>query len=155
MNNQSFLKLRKMLAGVILCFSLASVQARPAQQTPQDKPFIVEYYYKTMWGNAGEFITLFKKNHYPYLKKKIELGHILQVSAESPIYHATEAERWDYRVRIIWKNIQVANDDSDDERILKQLFPDQETFKREEQRRFQILLAHWDVPIKSVNLEQK
>ena len=51
--------------------------------------------------------------------------------------------------------MQVAHDDSGDEQILKQLYPHQETFKREEQRRFEILLAHWDVPIKSVNLDEK
>jgi hypothetical protein len=31
--------------------------------------------------------------------------------------------------------------------IIKQLWPDQETYKREEQRRFEILLAHWDLPV--------
>jgi hypothetical protein len=38
--------------------------------------------------------------------------------------------------------------------LLKQLFPDQATFKREEQRRFEILDAHWDVPIKDVDLDK-
>ena len=39
------------------------------------------------------------------------------------------------------------------EAIKKELFPDQETFQREEARRFEILLAHWDVPIVEVELE--
>jgi nitric oxide reductase activation protein len=98
---------------------------------------------------------LFKKNHYPFLKKLIESGRIVQVTADSPIYHTTEEGRWDYRVRIIWKNVQAALDNSGEEQILKQLYPDRETFKREEQRRFEILLAHWDLPIKNVNLEEK
>ncbi len=38
-------------------------------------------------------------------------------------------------------------------RLKRQLFPDQDTFQREEQRRFEILLAHWDVPIADVSLE--
>ena len=29
-----------------------------------------------------EFIRLFKKNHYPFLKKQIEIGNALQVTAE-------------------------------------------------------------------------
>jgi hypothetical protein len=33
--------------------------------------------------------------------------------------------------------------------IAKRLFPDQETFKREEARRFELLQAHWDVPLES------
>jgi nitric oxide reductase activation protein len=91
----------------------------------------------------------------PFLKKQIEVGNALQVTAQSPINHSTEDGRWDYRVTIVWKNVQVAHDDSGDEQVLKHLYPDQETFKREEQRRFEILVAHWDVPIKSVDLDQK
>jgi hypothetical protein len=126
-------------------------------QNPQvkEKPYVVEYYYKAKWGYADEFIRLFKKNHYPFLKKLIETGRIIEVTADAPVYHATEEGRWDYRVRIVWKSVQLASDNAGEEQILKQLFPDQDTFKREEQRRFEILLAHWDVPIKSVNLDEK
>lgn len=131
------------------------VHSQTTQVSAQDKPFVVEYYYKVKWGHAEEFIRLFKKNHYPLLKKQIELGNALQVSAESPVNHATEDGRWDYRVRIVWKNVQVAHDDSGDEAILKQLFPDQDLFKREEQRRFEILVAHWDLPMRPVDLQAK
>jgi hypothetical protein len=129
-------------------------QARAAQEA-KEKPFVVEYYYKTKWGHADEFIALFKKNHYPVLKKEIELGRILKVFATAPRYHSTEDGRWDYRTTIIFKNAEVAHDSFDTAALLKQLFPDQETFKREEQRRFEILDAHWDVPIKDVDLEAK
>jgi hypothetical protein len=30
----------------------------------QGRPFVVEYYYKARWGNALEFLTLFRKNHW-------------------------------------------------------------------------------------------
>jgi len=38
----------------------------------KERPFVIEYYYKTKWGHAEEFLMLFKKNHYPVLKKEIE-----------------------------------------------------------------------------------
>jgi hypothetical protein len=120
-----------------------------------DVPFVAEYYYKAKWGYAEEFITLFKKNHYPVLKKDMEMGRILKVTAVQPRYHATEDGRWDYRVTIVFKNAAIANDSFDPAPLVKQLFPDQETFKREEKRRFEILEAHWDVPIKDVDLEAK
>lgn len=145
---------------VVVVFILWQLTYAPANaQAPQakapDKPFVIEYYYKVKWGHADEFIRLFKKNHYPLLKKQLELGNALEVTAESPVHHGTEDGRWDYRVRIKWRNIQIAHDDSGDEQILKRLFPDQETFKREEQRRFEIMLAHWDLPVSSVNLDEK
>jgi hypothetical protein len=121
----------------------------------KDQPFVIEYYYKAKWGHAEEFLALFKKNHYPVLKKEVELGRMLKVSMTVPRYHTTEDGRWDYRVTIVFKNAAVANDNLDSSVLIKQLFPDQETYKREEQRRFEILDAHWDLPIKDVDLDAR
>ena len=117
------------------------------------QPFVIEYYYKAKWGHADEFLALFKKNHYPVLKKEMELGRMLKVSMAAPRYHTTEDGRWDFRVTIVFKNAAIANDDFDSAALIKQLYPDQETYKKEEQRRFEILDAHWDLPIKSVDLD--
>jgi hypothetical protein len=125
------------------------------QQSASDKPFVVEYYYKAKWGHAEEFIALFKKNHYPVLKKEIELGRILKVFAQVPRYHTTEDGRWDFRTTIVFKNAQIANDNFDTSALLKQLFPDQDAYKKEEQRRFEILDAHWDLPIKDFDLDAR
>src|SRR5215471_15926344 len=141
------------LASVLTGGGTAVVTAQSqssASAVNPDKPFVAEYYYKAKWGYADEFITLFKKNHYP-LKKEMEMGRILKVTAVQPRYHSTEDGRWDYRVTIVFKNAAIANDDFDSAPLLKQLFPDQETYKREEKRRFEILDAHWDVPIKDVD----
>src|SRR5260221_4074948 len=111
--------------------------------------------YKAKWGHADEFIALFKKNHYPVLKKEIELGRILKVFAQVPRYHATEDGRWDFRTTIVFKNAQIANDNFDSAPLLKRLFPEQDSYKKEEQRRFEILDAHWDVPIKDFDLDAR
>jgi hypothetical protein len=126
-----------------------------ASADPKERPFVVEYYYKAKWGHADEFIALFKKNHYPVLKKEMELGRILKVTATAPRYHTTEDGRWDYRTTLIFKNAEVAHDNFDSAALIKQLYPDQETYKREEQRRFEILDAHWDLPIKDVDLDAR
>ncbi|MGB2678704.1 MAG: hypothetical protein WAN12_16595 [Candidatus Acidiferrum sp.] len=150
---------RFLLASVILIaatfVAVGHFARASAQSTASDKPFVIEYYYKTKWGHADEFIALFRKNHYPVLKKQVEMGRLLRVSAVAPVYHTTEDGRWDYRVTIVYKNAAIANDGYDSAPLLKQLFPDQETFKKEEQRRFEILDAHWDLPIKDVDLDAK
>jgi hypothetical protein len=48
----------------------------------------------------------------------------------------------------------VANDPFDETALQKEMYPDQDTFHREEQRRFEILDAHWDLPLKTVDLEK-
>ena len=144
------------LFAVSSLFLLGFRERALAQSAPAaEKPYVVEYYYKAKWGHAEEFLTLFKKNHYPVLKKEIELGRMLRVSMVAPVYHTTEDGRWDYRVTIVFKNAAVANDNFDSAALIKQLYPDQETYKKEEQRRFEILEAHWDLPIKDVDLEAK
>jgi hypothetical protein len=144
--------------GVIAFPVSAGVQAQSIasqQQNASDKPYAIEYYYKVKWGHAEEFIALFKKNHYPVLKKEIELGRILKVFAQVPRYHTTEDGRWDFRTTIVFKNAQIANDNFDSAALIKQLFPDQDSYKKEEQRRFEILDAHWDLPIKDFDLDTR
>jgi hypothetical protein len=121
---------------------------------PQERPFVVEYYYKARWGHADEFIDLFRKNHWPVLKKQIEGGRFLRVTAARPRYHTTEDGRWDYRITIVFRDVRAAHEHADEGALKRELFPDQETFRREEQRRFEILLAHWDLPIEDVDLDQ-
>ena len=78
-----------------------------------------------------------------------------------PIDHVTG---WLFRVarnRIIdlfrkkkpvnFSDAAVANEAFDEDAIKKQLWPDQDAYAREEQRRFEILDAHWDLPIKDVD----
>ena len=138
----------------ICLVSLLSGSEVNGQTKSQDEAFVADYYYKAKWGYADEFIRLFKKNHFPVLKKQMETGRIISVTAVKPRYHATEEGRWDYRVTIVFRNMAAASDQASEEPIIKQLFPDQETYKREEQRRFEILIAHWDTPIVSVPLDK-
>ncbi len=116
--------------------------------------YLVEYYYKVKWGHQEEFLTLFRKNHLPILKKQIESGRLHSVQMVSPRYHAPEESRWDYRVTIVFWNAGLAME-CDPPELIKELYPDQETFKQEEQRRFEILDAHWDLPIKSIDVEKQ
>jgi len=148
--------MRKFLAPVLFfAFALFSSSHLIAQGAPPqagaDQPYTVEYYYKVQWGHQQEFLDLFLKNHYPLLKKIQSTGRMLAVKIESPAYHTTEDGRWDYRVTITFKNSTVATTaNPDEEALIKQLWPDQDKYKREEQRRFEILAAHWDLPVTNI-----
>ena len=140
-----------------LALTLALVFAAPllAQGAPPqvsaDQPYTIEYYYKCQWGHQQEFLDLFKKNHYPLLQKVQSTGRILSIKIESPAYHTTEDGRWDYRVTIRYKNSTVATTaNPDEEAFIKELYPDQTTYLKEEQRRFEILSGHWDLPVTDI-----
>jgi hypothetical protein len=134
----------------LLLAACAFAQGAPARPAGE-QPYSMEYYYKVQWGHQQEFLQLFLKNHYPLLMKNVESGRMLSVKIETPANHGTEDGRWDYRVTIRFKNSTLATTaNPDEERLIKQLWPDQEKYKREEQRRFEILLAHWDLPVTDI-----
>ena len=135
--------------------STLGAQGAPPQMGA-DQPYTMEYYYKVQWGHQQEFLRLFLKNHYPLLQKMVESGRMLSVKIEQPANHTTEDGRWDYRVTIRFKNSTLATTaNPDEERVIKQLWPDQDTYQREEQRRFEILLAHWDLPVTDITPAKK
>jgi hypothetical protein len=135
-------------------FSAVLAQAPSAPREPaQDQRFEVEYYYKVSWGHADEWLRLFKKNHVPVLKALQAQGRIAELEMERPRYHMPEEARWDFRVTITWKNFAASQDPGTEQALVRKLFPDQDAFQREEQRRFEILLAHWDLPIVEQSLE--
>ncbi|MGO9970755.1 MAG: hypothetical protein ACLPY2_26140 [Bryobacteraceae bacterium] len=138
-----------------VCARSLVAQGAPPQAAP-DQPYTMEYYYKVQWGHQQEFLQLFLKNHYPLLQKVAESGRILSVKIETPANHATEDGRWDYRVTIRFKNSGLATSGNpDEERLIRQLWPDHQTYEREEQRRFEILLAHWDLPVTDITPAKK
>ena len=144
--------MRKLLLILLSCGCAAATFAQGAPpQAGAGQPYTMEYYYKVQWGRQQEFLQLFLKNHYPLLKKQIETGRILSVKIEQPANHGTEDGRWDYRVTIRFKNSTVATTGNPDEpRLIRELWPDQKTYEREEQRRFEVLLAHWDLPVTDI-----
>lgn len=149
--------MRTLLASILLLITAAVSSAQGAPpQGGANKPYVMEYYYKVQWGHQQEFLNLFLKNHYPLLLKGVESGDFLSVKIETPSNHMTEDSRWDYRVTITFKNSTVATTSNPSEEVeMKKLFPDQTTYQREEQRRFEILLAHWDLPVSDITPPKK
>ena len=150
------------LVGTLFAGTTQSVQPRqpptttaPARVSARaEEPFVVEYYYRVRWGHQAEFLRLFRKNHLPLLEKERQMGLMTDFSAVEPFYHATEDGRWDYRVTIVYPSAAVAHapDPGADPAFRRALFPDTATFAAEERRRFEILDAHWDVPITPLKL---
>jgi len=141
-------KLRQTLMFTIFIFIFQSLDA-------QDKKdyFTIENYYKVKWGYADEFINLWKVNHYPLLKKAIDKGDIISVEAEKPKLHSGEDTRFDFKVTIVFKNEKLAFDPNLTKQYEKQLYPDLEKLKKDEQHRFELLIAHWDVMIEKIELQ--
>ena len=138
---------------VLLTVLLLNLQSQGQSTSSPNSSFIVENYYKVKWGFADEFISLWKKNHYPLLKKAMEKGDIIKVMAEKPKLHSGEDTRWDFKVIIVFKNAALAFDPDLTTPYKKLLYPDQDKLARDEQHRFELLIAHWDVMVDEMPLE--
>ena len=79
------------------------------------------------------------------MKKAQQAGDIISITAEKPVLHSSEDSRWDFRVIVVYKNSEVGLDHGIIDKYKKELYPDLEKLKKEEQRRFELLIAHWDV----------
>lgn len=141
--------LRAALLAAALCGAAVSYSAasRPSSGI-LDKPYIVEWVYKVKWGHSEEFFALFKKYQLKILDREKQLGDVLSYAIYRPGLHTSEDERWDYTVVIVYRNILAPARESVVER---QLFPDRETLRRDENRRWELVEAHWDLPIRVVD----
>lgn len=113
-----------------------------------EKPFMVEWVYKVKWGHDQEFWQLFKKYQIAILNYQKRTGDVLSYKVYRPAIHTSEDSRWEYRVDIVFKNKLVWGRSDE---IGRQIFPDQATYKREENRRWELTEAHWDLPIREID----
>jgi len=115
------------------------------------KPVEVLYFYRTKWGHHDEFVELFKRNHWPILREQLAAGRYTDVRLRTPRFHGVGEAGWDVLVSITYRDWAAIQEHSDDDIVLR-LYPDQALFRNEEQRRFELLEAHWDVVLEDGSL---
>jgi len=87
------------------------------------------------------------------LREGLRSGRYLDVSLYQPRFHGDGRADWDVLVTITYRD-WAAIEDHSERNLIAQLFPDGETYRREEQRRFELLDAHWDVPLEKLELRE-
>ena len=100
-------------------------------------------------GTPGRVPGPVRRNHYPLLKAQLDAGRFTHLRTYVPTNHGDGRADWTFAVELV----EAPNPPEVDEAaLIRKLFPDQERFRREEQRRFEILEAHWDVPLNVIDL---
>ena len=111
-----------------------------------DRPVTVLYFYCVRWGHQHEFLELFVRNHWPLLREGLNEGVFLDVRAHVPRFHGDGRADWTFVVSITYRD-WAALAEGTHPGLAERLFPDQERYRAEERRRFELLDAHWDVPL--------
>lgn len=143
--------MRRYAAALALAALAPCAPATPAPPVPAaDSPVAAAYYYRVKWGFQEEFERLFMRNHYPVLKAEMaEGGPIQSVHIFRPTFHGDGRADWTFLVVITYRSWLAMNQPREAD-LIPRLFPDQALFRKEEQRRFEILDAHWDVALTAV-----
>jgi len=151
----SYFHFSKIMLGVSL--STGAIVAPRAFAQPQqvavtpEKPETVEWVYRVRYGYREEWFDLFRKNQISILERQKQLGYVKEYTIFAPSLHTSEDARWDYRIVITRRSHDAPPGQSEGE-IARQLFPDQATYRREENRRWELTTNHWDLPIHVVDV---
>ena len=138
------------MRAISIVASLLLAAGAPALAQSTGDPVTVENYYRIKWGSGTEFGRLFAKNELPVLQEMQRLGFVRSFQIERPFTHMEGGPRWDYRVRITYRDADagvVSNGayDKAEEEAIKRLFKNTAAREHEETRRFELMEAHWDV----------
>jgi hypothetical protein len=134
---------------IVLLAGLGGSAQAPARQA-EGEPKTVWFFYTVKWGSQDEFLDLFQRNHYPILKEMEKAGQYLSVKTFVPENHGDGRADWTFAVELVEPAKRPATPTEAD--IVAKLFPDRAKLQREEQRRFELLIAHWDVPLNRIDL---
>jgi hypothetical protein len=107
-----------------------------------------QWVYRVKYGFKDEWWKLFQKNQLSVLNREKDLGYVINYTIYEPAFHISEESRWDFQLIIVFKSQEASTHASEIER---QLFPDRDQFKKEENRRWELTTNHWDMPVNFVD----
>jgi hypothetical protein len=137
------------LSGVAPLLALAI----PAGGKKSGTPVVIEYYYKLIPAGMAEWLALYKKNHNPVLKQLIKEGILMSEVLYERHFHA-ETPAWDYKIVMVWRDWAALEEAHHrDAQIKRDLYPDKEDHDRQEKRRWELTVAHWDDVLREVSLD--
>ena len=114
---------------------------------------VIEYYYKLAPGAAAEWLELYKKNHNPMLQQLIKEGILLSEKLYERRFHSV-APAWDYKIVMEWRDWAALEEAHlRHPPIERALYRDLEEHARQEQRRWELTLRHWDDVLREVPLD--
>ena len=136
------------IAAALAPFLAVALGAPALAQDAANRPYKVEWVYKVKYGFQDEWWKIFQKYQIATLDREKQLGYVTDYVVVKPGQHTSEDFRWDYRIEITYPNYAGSTHEAE---VDRQLFPDHAAELREDQRRWELTLNHWDLPIHTVD----
>jgi hypothetical protein len=110
---------------------------------PADTPVPMAVYYRVPPGKRTEWLTLYKKYHYPVMEQFVKDGLLKSVK----IYQRrlrVETPAWDYEVILIWRDWNAIEEGHVKEPgVIKKMYPDTSDYEHADQHRFELQTDVW------------
>lgn len=143
---ESVMKKQSLVAVAVAILSASAANAQDCD--PAGKTYSEEWVFQIRWGHQQEWWKIFQKYQIATLDQEEKLGLVKSYIVEVPELHASNDSRWDYRIIVTYSDYASSKHGEDIER---RLFPDAATRERDEQRRGDLTINHWDMPIEEID----
>ena len=110
---------------------------------PADSPVPMAVYYRVPPGKRTEWLTLYKKYHYPVMNQFVKDGLLKSVKIYQRRFRA-ESPAWDYEVILIWRDWNAIEEGHVKEPgVIRKMYADMSEYEHADQQRFELQADVW------------
>jgi hypothetical protein len=142
---ENFVRQKFLIAAALAGFGLITSFMPAFAASPS---YQVEWVYHVKYGHQDEWWKIFRKYQIAILDREKQLGFVTDYYVDKPGLHTSEDARWDYRIIITYPNYDASRHEGE---VQHQLFPDDAALTKEEDRRWELTVNHWDLPIHQID----
>lgn len=138
------LGLSLLLASFLTLGSGAIAKAQTTEAAPPPgSPVTMAVYYKVPPGKRLEWLTLYRKYHYPVMQRFVKDGLIKSIKIYQRRFR-TEAPAWDYEVVLVWRDWGAIDEGHQKEPgLIRSMYPDMSEYEKADQHRFELQTDVW------------
>ena len=110
---------------------------------PADSPVTMAVYYKVPPGKRAEWLTLYKKYHYPVMQQFVKDGVLKSVKIYQRRFRV-QSPAWDYEVVLVWRDWNAIEEGHVKEPgVIRGMYSDMSDYEHADQRRFELQTEVW------------
>lgn len=110
---------------------------------PADSPVPMAVYYRVPPGKRTEWLTLYKKYHYPVMQQFVKDGLLKSVKIYQRRFRA-QTPAWDYEVVLVWRDWKAIEEGHVKEPgVIRSMYSDMGDYERSDQHRFELQRDVW------------
>ena len=110
-------------------------------------------FYRIAAGRQDEWLTLYKKYHYPIMQYEIKQGVVKSETMYKRGIHEL-SPAWDFVAVIVYRDLDAEVEvEKERAQVMKTVFPDKADFEAGDRKRWELTTEHWDEKLVEVPMQ--